>query len=155
MSMFWSGDIVMGLLLQDADDIRYFKEAYVKQNPDEFDPENELSDNVDCLDDHLLCCEDMTGVNGKPFRARLLDDSYEGLFFTSANENTKGCAQLYTPIIIICAERQPVTRGILKNGYYNSLDAIVMEMKNKVGGYLPDDFDYEYSIGDLAYALFA
>ena len=159
MSMYWSGDMLLGCIIQ-GDDIDYFKREYIKLNPEEFENvEPEVIE--DQLNEWLTCNEAFNYADGdlkKTFSAQLYtEDNYEGLYFISACPGTNINEQLEwrKPVIFVSAEKSIYSRGVLNGNFYHSYQELEDEFKEKIGKYLPKDFEWKSAIGDLSFVCFS
>lgn len=159
MSMYWSGDMLLGCVIQ-GDDIDYFKKKYIELNPEEFEniePEEVNSE----IDEWLFCNEAFNYADGdrsRTFNAQYYtEDNFEGLYFISACPTTNINEQLEwrQTVLFVGAEKSIYTRGVLKGEFYQSYQELEDEFKEKIGKYLPEDFDWKKSIGDFSFACFA
>ena len=159
MSMYWSGDLLLGCVIK-GDDIDYFKKKYVEMNPNEFADMDKEEIN-DQLDEWLFCNESFYYADGdrsKMFNAQIYtEDNYEGLYFISACPGTDINEQLEwrKPVLFVQSEKALFSRGVLEGKFYPDYQILEDEFKEKIGTYLPPDFDWKKSIGDLGYACYA
>lgn len=161
MSMFWSGDMILGCMIR-GEDISYFKNKYIELNPDQFKVIEDTSvenlsreDALENLDDWIYCNEELTNGEKSFYAQYFTNDTFDGVFFQPANPDSTDYYQVTETIIFVQADKWLSTRCIFKEGFYNSFDELKKEFKEKIGRYLPDDFDYDKNIGDLNYACFA
>lgn len=159
MSMYWSGNCISGLLLE-GKDIDHFVKKYIEINPWEFkhfaphERESEMYDWLNCNEQFKYACDG----GGNFFYAQMYsEDHFEGLYFLPAKRELEvGQISLYNnPVVFIEAKKPLISKFILSGSYYGSYEEMEDEFREKLGAYLPTDFDYENAIGDLSYACYA
>ena len=152
---FWSGETIVGCVI-DKGNMTHFIQKYLEMNPQDFadeeDKESAMWDALFCAEG-FNCAFDAGKEDGKQFYAQFLsDDTYDGCYLNTKNDTKRLWGGDF---ILVSADKWLTTRAIIEGGYYTSWEEIVEEFKNKLGAYLPSDFDYENSIGDVDYACFA
>lgn len=140
MSSYWAGYEELGLLIP-KDEVDGFITAYNKAHP-----EDEIEDVYE------ISQETLDGCRAK-FTCLYLSEDMDGLTILPLNGG--GWFREETESLLIYAGYSSAACQIFKNGFYKNKEELVKEFKNKVGDYLPEDFDYERYIGDVSYALFA
>ena len=147
MSMHWEGYSELGLVLN-GDDLDIFKENYLKKHKD-------LSD--DEFEDMLCEREDFlySDGSGRKFSTLYLtEDCIEGATLLPVTDQGGWWLQ-ELPTVIILAANSNAAINVFRCGFYKNREELIEEMKEKVGGYLPDDFRYDSHTGDITYACFA
>ena len=153
MSMFWSGDMLLGCKIE-KENIDFFLKSYIKKNPKEFEG-LDAEQAEDQMYDYLWCSEEL-GESDATFCARYFsDDTFEGIYFQPANPENTDYYQVTNDLVFVSANKWLSTRCIFNEGFYNSFAELKEEFIEKIGDYLPKDFDYDNNIGDLSYACFA
>ena len=128
-----------------------FMECYIRHNPREF----EGADDPKGIMEEKLYYNDFIGTTefeGVEFIAQLFkeDPHYDTAELYSLQTS---CEEIPMPFILVRCEKYLTTKDVIKNGFYKSTDEIVEEFRRKLHRYLPEDFDYEGSIGDITYAI--
>jgi len=165
MSMYWSGYETLGLVITENEDKEYFMKKYVALNKNEF-PDMTEEEAIESLEEALMTQEPLTRSKhagedgGETFYITVLSsDHHEGVFMKNANPAlAKGYKELSlygTDIFLVAADKQPSTEQVIRGFFYKSFKEIEYEFREKLEGYLTPDFDYESSIGDVSYALYA
>lgn len=62
-------------------------------------------------------------------------------------DKTDNSLSIYDDMFVIYCNKSVLPQDILNGESYKSVDEIITEFKNKVGGYMPDDFDWKKHIG--------
>ena len=145
MSMHWEGYSELGLILTE-ENLDVFRENYLKAHTD-------ISE--DDFEDMLFDREQFVSKDDtKTFDLLYLtDDCIEGVTLLSLNGN--GWWRQELPAVIVLSSIGDSAWSIFENGFYESKKDLIAEIKSKVGGYLPEDFDYDECIGNVTYACYA
>lgn len=173
---------VFGLLLLN-EDIEKFEKAYCEKNReallDEIGrPDDPMTDEetieylLEDVTDSFLCNEtmfiDMGKKEGEFETIYVSRDDSDGMFFEPVSSVIKAIeADDYTKLFAYGSEHYwddcmiiPARRGcselsiLAKRPFYNSVDEVIDEFKERLGELLPDDFDYAERIGEFWYSLF-
>ena len=151
MSMYWSGYEVLGCVIM-RENLEYFKEKYLQyciENTSDFN-DMEREEQMELLNEWIVyndCYKlDVIYIN---------EEQFEGVNMQPLDNSWVEIYEGDMPFIIVAAEKQPYTRGILKNGFYANSNEIIAEFKDKIGKFLPPNFDFAANIGDVSYACFA
>ena len=145
-------------------DIDHFINRYIDLNPVEFDsPEyrdrkvarEDMKMWLDTNED-FICSWNSNDKDGKRFTAQIMNDDpyYPNVYFMPIARGLE-YQTVDLPLICVPADKGSFAKAIFSGNFYKSREELLMEMRNKLGQYLPDSFDWEASIGDLDYALFA
>ena len=139
--MHWEGYSEFGLLIS-GEALDHFIKKYNQAHPDN----DELEDASE-----IEAYEKMDGCK-RPFMSVYLGSDFEGISLLPISgrgwfPESEG--------LLVLAEKTNSANQILKHGFYSSEEEICEEFRDKVGDYLPADFDYGRYIGDVTYALYA
>ena len=155
MSMFWSGDRILGLILC-GDEVEDFIDSYIEYHRN--DERLRKLTYEECRDEVRDCLylDDLNNIE----TWYLSDDGFEGVHFDPVNvcnlrSNWHGYIDEEFPIVFVWADKQPTTNALLTEGFYKSYDQIEAEFKQKIGKYVPNDFPWSERIGDISYACYA
>lgn len=140
MSNYWAGYEEFGLIIP-SDEVPSFVEAYNKAHPEE-----EIEDPIFLNNETLPGCQ-------CTFDVVYLDSELSGLTILPINGG--GWFNMETKSLFIYAGKNTSAYQLFEHGFYSSKEEVVDEFKQKVGDYLPKDFNYEHYIGDVSYASWA
>ena len=143
MGMHWEGYNELGLLIP-QNELTGFIEKYNQTHSGEYA--------LDSLAD-VENFETMEGCHAKFQAIYLSDEAYDGISILPLQGG--GWHPVYNEALVILSGKSDAAHNIFEYGFYETPEELIEEMKEKVGDYLPPDFDYERWIGDISYALFA
>jgi len=155
MSMHTTGSSELGLIIT-GDNIDRFVSEYIRQNLEEF-KEIAAEDMMYEMYEYLDCNESFTSCGRREnFCARTVGDDwyYPEIYFLSIADDSEYSLLEYLPFIFVPADKGCIAKNILNGKFYGTKEELIEEFREKVGSYLPEDFDYESSIGDMDYAIF-
>ena len=143
MGMHWEGYNELGLLIP-KEELTEFIEKYNQTHTGEHALES-LAD--------VQNFENMEGCRSNFQAIYLSEEEYSGISILPLYGG--GWFPVYDEALVILSGKSDAAYNIFEHGFYDTPDELIDEMKDKVGDYLPSDFDYERWIGDISYALFA
>lgn len=155
MSFNTYGGQTTGLVIR-SEQIRPFIEKYIELNPDEFAKDISMNEKIDTVDELLMCNEEFknsSGEGGFYVQAYTDDNYYNTAAMYSLCDTNDWHESLDMPFVLVEADKALLTKYVLEGKYYKNKEELVQEFKDKLGKYLPEDFDYESSIGDVEYAI--
>ena len=139
----------------EGSDMDEFMRRYYELNPQEFEGigadeyEDEMRDRL-TASGAFRQSKDAGKKDGELFCAEILNEDpyYDPVGFLSINEEIE-YDYLELPLIVVYSDILLCTRYAIKEGFYSSKEELINEFRDKLGRYLPEDFDYETEIGDV------
>ena len=162
MSMHTSGGSTLCCIIKDREDIDSFIEKYIDLNPADFDSPEYKDRKVARSDMEMwLCCNeafiygaDAGDAEGRRFSAEfMVADTYYPLVYYMPLADGLEYTSVDLPLICVPAEKGCFAKTVLNGSFYKDKSELTSEFKEKLGQYLPKDFNWEENIGNLEYAL--
>lgn len=162
MSSYWAAYYGDGLVLK-SNEFDAFLDAYAKDKGKEnLDKEIEEEE----LREYPFKC---SNGDGEFYVVDITDDDTDGSYFipfmyegklnTSKYQGGNGVFGISmrseTPLYVIFSDKQLGGPESFEKRPYNSYDEFVQEFKDKIGSYLPDNFDWDSHLGNFSYAQYA
>lgn len=175
MSQFWTGYHGTGLMLSRHEYIEMLKKYVKKATKRGNDLEminiyiNEGEDYI-CMDEYDFIRSDK---NGKFYVYEYDSFTYSGFYFSpffvdgKENVSVSGAGEEYRefvdeeidiedePVYFILADKNLCSASVFRERPYDSYEAFKEEFVNKVGAYLPEDFDWDAHLGNFRVAAYA
>lgn len=162
MSSYWAGYSGVGLVLREPEYVRFLKEYSKKHSLsetffDEYCKEQSINEhgfvrtngekNFFVTEISTDCCE---GMYFKPFIYNGEPNTYDkrGLNIIDYRWSDENC-------YVFFSDKNMEGYNAFIEKPYASYDAFVQEFKDKLSGYLPDDFEWDEHLGNFAYACYA
>ena len=148
------GGTITGLVIRERE-IGEFLKKYVECHPEDFESDI-LHEKMDAVFESIQCERRIKSSSGD--EEIYVQEYDEDVFYDTASiyslcDTNDWHEPLKMPFLLVEADKFLLTKNVLEGKYYSSKEELILEFKDKVGRYLPEDFDYEGSIGDVEYAV--